>query len=139
MLPAEVKAMCHRVNDLYNQHDLEALAAMHAPDLKLHSSGMPNGVVDFEGWQMTWRGFWSAFPNMHNEVKDMVVEGDKAVVRLVITGTQLGEFQGIPPTGKELSLVAIDISQYEDGKVKEEWSEFNMLSMLQQLGVMPLA
>jgi predicted ester cyclase len=48
-----------------------------------------------------------------------------------------GEFQGIPPTGKQISTVVIDISEYRDDMVVEEWSEFNALTMMQQLGVMP--
>jgi predicted ester cyclase len=48
-----------------------------------------------------------------------------------------GAFQGIPPTGKEATLTSTDIYRIVDGKIVEQWTEANMLSLMQQLGVIP--
>ena len=80
---------------------------------------------------------WNAFADMHNAIQDMVIEGETAVVRLLITGTQTGDFQGFPASGKQVSATVIDISRYENGLVKEEWTEYNPLVMAQQIGMMP--
>jgi predicted ester cyclase len=82
--------------------------------------------------------FWQAFPDLRNDIQDMIIEGDTVVLRLAYTATHLGEFQGIPPTGKQYTmLTGSDISRYENGLVKEEWLEINMLPMLQAMGAIP--
>ncbi len=138
MLYEDVKAMAYRLNELYNKHDLAALSALHAPDFKIHSTSIPGGVADFEGWKAMMAMYWNALPDMHNAIQDMIIEGDTVVLRLNYTATHLGELMGIPPTGKtSKAVVGIDISRYENGVVKEEWLEMNMLVMMQELGVIP--
>jgi steroid delta-isomerase-like uncharacterized protein len=138
MLYEDVKALAHRINDAYNRHDLAAMAALHAPDFKIHSTTIPGGVADFQTWSAVMTMFWNAFPDLNNAVQDMIIAGDTVVLRLNYTATHLGEFMGVPPSGKtSTSLVGIDISRYENGVVKEEWLEMNMLVMLQELGVIP--
>ncbi len=138
MLYEDVKAMAVRLNELYNRHDLAGLAALHAPDFKIHSTSLPGGVTDFEGWKAMMTMFWNAFPDLNNAIQDMIIEGETVVLRINYTATHLGELMGIPPTGKTSNrLVGIDISRYENGVKKEEWLEMNQLIMLQELGVIP--
>jgi steroid delta-isomerase-like uncharacterized protein len=140
MLYEDVRTMAQRLNDLYNRHDLAGLAALHAPDFVIHSSTIPGGVADMEGWKAMMAMFWHAFPDMHNAIEDLVIEGDKVVLRLAYSGTHLGPFQGVPPTGAAFAgFPGIDISRYENGLVQEEWLEVNMLLMMQMLGVIPAA
>ena len=57
--------------------------------------------------------------------------------RLVIRGTHHGTFNGIPPTGKLVTITAINILRIENDKIVEHWSEGDNLGMLKQLGVVP--
>ena len=64
-------------------------------------------------------------------------EGNMVATRWTGRGTHTGELMGIPPTGKQVTVVGITISRVEDGKVVEEWTNWDTLGMLQQLGVVP--
>jgi len=74
-------------------------------------------------------------------VEDVIAEGDKVVARWVVRGTHKGEFMGptgsIPPTGKQVTVLAIHIFRIADGKFIERWPERDRLGLLQQLGVVP--
>jgi steroid delta-isomerase-like uncharacterized protein len=70
-------------------------------------------------------------------VHDVVAEGDKVVVRWTNAGTQVGEFAGIPPTGRAFTIGGIDIYRVVDGRLAEHWHQLDQLSMLGQLGLLP--
>jgi steroid delta-isomerase-like uncharacterized protein len=70
-------------------------------------------------------------------LEDIIAEGDRVVVRWTTKATQVGDFGGIPATGKSYSIAGIDIHRLDDGKLAEHWHVVDLLSMLQQLGVIP--
>jgi predicted ester cyclase len=57
--------------------------------------------------------------------------------RVAFRGTHRGEFQGIPPTGKEVAFSSIEIDRVVDGKVQEHWFEMDLFGLMQQLGAIP--
>jgi predicted ester cyclase len=63
----------------------------------------------------------------------MIAEGDKVMARLIVEGTQRGDFFGIPPTGKHVTWTAVDIFRFVDGKWVEYWLSTDSLGLLQQL------
>jgi steroid delta-isomerase-like uncharacterized protein len=79
----------------------------------------------------------AAFPDLHYSVEDQIAEGDKVVVRYRFRGTHLGIFQGMPPTGKQVTYTGILIYRMLNGKIAEQWTEFDLLGFLRQLGVLP--
>ena len=81
--------------------------------------------------------FKGAFPNSYFSVEDMIAEGDKVVTRKPFHGTHEGEFMGMPPTGRRVSMELIDIVRISEGRVVEHWSMGDNLGMMQQLGVIP--
>ncbi len=74
---------------------------------------------------------------MHFEVEDQLAEGDKVVSRCTLTGTHRGEWVGIPPTCKRVSIETISIQRWRGGKMVEAWLAMDMLGWMQQLGVVP--
>ena len=96
--------------------------------------GTPGGL---KGVKQTLNMYLTAFPDLHFTVEDMIAEGDRVVTRLTCRGTQQGAFMGIPPTGKQATVTAIDINRYAGGKSVEHWLEMDTLGMMQQLGVIP--
>jgi steroid delta-isomerase-like uncharacterized protein len=121
--------------DRINAGDIAGFGALFADDFIEHEDqpGMPptkEGVLEF------FRGLLAAFPDMHMEPEDVIVGGDKAVARVRSTGTHKGEFNGIPPTGSRVDVQLIDIMRFDDaGLVSEHWGVTDMLTMMQQLGV----
>jgi predicted ester cyclase len=74
---------------------------------------------------------------VHFTIDDMVVEGDKAAMRYTMTGTHKGEFTGIPPTNRKLTMWGINIARIAGGKIVEAWERMDTLGFMQQLGVVP--
>ncbi len=79
----------------------------------------------------------AAFPNFAPTLEYQVAAGDKVANRLVFRGTHKGDFQGIPPTGKQVTVTAITIERVVGGKIVEHWIQYDALGMMQQLGVIP--
>ncbi len=79
----------------------------------------------------------ASFPDIHVAIEDMIAEGDKVVTRITATGTQTGEFMGMPPSGKAIRVEAIGISRIVDGKSVEYWESFDALGLMHQLGAIP--
>ena len=79
----------------------------------------------------------TAFPDWRSSIIDVVAEGDKVVVRLNNKGTHQGEMEGIPASGKTVSLESIVMYHLTNGKIDEGRSSHDNLGMMQQLGVIP--
>lgn len=77
----------------------------------------------------------AAFPCYALLAEDLIVEGDKAVVRFNLHGTHQGSFMGIPATGREINVPGIIIYHMADGKIVEHWMQIDSGVMMQQLGV----
>jgi steroid delta-isomerase-like uncharacterized protein len=79
----------------------------------------------------------NAFEGARIIVKEQVAEGDTVASRWEGRGRHTGELMGIPPTGKDVVVSGQNFSRVKDGKVVEEWSNWDMLGMLQQIGAVP--
>ena len=90
-----------------------------------------------EGLKMQLGIYHQAFPNLGVEVEETVVDGDKIVVRYTIRGTHGGELMGIPATGKTCQIAGISMIRLANGKVVEEFSLADMMTLFQQLGLAP--
>jgi predicted ester cyclase len=87
--------------------------------------------------KQAYRAFSDAFPDIWFTFEDLIAEGDLVVGRGVIEGTHSGAFLGIPPTHKKIRWTGTRMFRVRNGKVSEGWINFDMLGMLQQLGVAP--
>src|SRR6266568_843369 len=96
--------------------------------------GTPGGL---KGVKQTLTMYLTAFPDLHFTVEDLIAEGDKVVARLTTRGTQQGVFMGIPPTGKQVTVTAIDINRIVGDKSVEHWLNMDTLGLLHQLGAIP--
>ena len=80
----------------------------------------------------------AAFPDLRMEAQDVLASGDKVAARVRATGTQRGEFMGIPAAGKSIAVQLIDIIRFGDyGLAHEHWGVFDALAMMQQLEAIP--
>jgi steroid delta-isomerase-like uncharacterized protein len=137
MTPEEHKS---RMRDFYetigSKHDMEALGDFLADDFVDHDAppGMATGP---DGIREMFAGFVAAFPDLRMSPETMYVDGNTVVSRVRMSGTHRGEFMGIPATGKPFTVQGIDIIRFEDGKAAERWGNFDDLSMMHQLGVIP--
>ncbi len=120
-----------------NRQDTERMDQLvSSNNYSLHFSGMT--PMDWNGNKEQFLApFTKAFPDLRRNIVDMVAEGDKVAVSINVTGTYKGEFQGIPPTGKQVSFTAMDILTIGDGNITEEWATADMMGLMQQIGAIP--
>ena len=131
------KASMRRFYDeVFNKKNRAAIDEFIDPTQVDHAAppGTPGGL---EGAKHTVTMYLTAFPDLHFTVEDLIAEGDKVVARLTTRGTQQGAFMGIPPTGKQVTVTAIDINRIVGGKSVEHWLNMDTQGLLQQLGVIP--
>lgn len=92
-----------------------------------------------EAMKLLGQSIVAGFPDVQVTIEDLLADGDRVVERTTARGTQTGEFNGIPATGKAVTWTEIHIYRLEDGKIAELWSEIDFLGLLTQLGAIPAA
>ncbi len=90
--------------------------------------------VGVEGFKAARLRRNAAFPDWKVTVDDIIAEGDKVVARATGEGTHLGEYMGIPPTGRRIKVSWIAIYRIADGRLAEHWQHIDELGLRQQLG-----
>ena len=117
--------------------DIAGFGELVADDFVEHQGG-PGLPPTKEGTLEFFRILLAAFPDMLMDVEDLIASEDKTVARVKVTATHRGEFMGVPPTGARVEMQLIDIMRFDDaGLVCEHWGVADMLSLMQQLGVVP--
>jgi steroid delta-isomerase-like uncharacterized protein len=126
-----------RTYELINAGDIAGFGDLVADDFIEHQGG-PGFPATKEGTLDFFRALLGAFPDMSMSVEDLVADRDKTVARVTVAGTHRGSFMGIPPTGASVDMQLIDIMRFDEaGRVCEHWGVADMLSLMQQLGVVP--
>ena len=131
------KALLRRFyEELWNQGNLDAIPELVAEDFVDHHPlrGAPPGREGLAALVTTWR---TAFPDMCETVEGLIAEGDKVAGRFSMRGTHGGEFMGVLPTGRSVTMSGIDIVRVAGGKIAEFWYGEHLLELMQQLGVAP--
>jgi predicted ester cyclase len=118
-------------DELWTQGRLEVADELMAPEHTHHLSGNElGGPQEVKELVAFLRG---AFPDLRFIVEDEVVAGDKVVVRWTAVGTHLGEFGGIPPTGRIVTWTGIDLARLQDHRIVELWGNNDGLGLEEQL------
>lgn len=131
------KALVRRFEaEVWNGRNPSLVDEFFAPNHVFRAAGSP--PLDREGHRQMIAHFQNAFPDGQDTTDDLIADGDKVAHRWTYRGTHQGTFQGIPPTGKQITLTGISIWRFEDGKIVESWHELDTLGLMQQLGVVPV-
>ena len=136
----ENKALARRVSEeIYDSRgNLDVVDEIYAPNAVAHDPNSPEEIRGFGPIKQLASMFRSAFPDMQVIVEDQIAEGDKVVTRYTVSGTHQGELMGIPPTGNRMEqITGIYMSRISGGKIVEEWYNYDVLGLMQQLGVIP--
>ena len=124
-----------RVYELLNQGEVDPIGDLVSDDYDEHDP-LPGQGTGREGVLDRFSLISRALAP-HFTIEDVVAEGDRVVVRWTNSGTHVGEFAGIPPTGRTFTMAGIDIYRVSGGKLCEHWHVVDQLSMLAQLGLLP--
>lgn len=127
------------IEEAWNRGNLAVLQETVAPAYIGHDPGYPLPIQGPEGFGQWVSVARNAFPDFHITVDDLVAEGDRVAGRITMRGTHRGELPGIPPTGKQVTFSGVFVRRFEDGQFVEGWDIADMMSLMQQLGVVPAA
>jgi len=116
-----------------NPLDETALRKFLSPSLRRHMSPLLP-PLDLGGNMERLAGIRSAFPNISITLEDAIYEGDRVVLRGTLRGTHLGEFAGLSPTGKDVTVGVVDVIRVEDGRFAEFWGGPDVFDLIRQLG-----
>jgi steroid delta-isomerase-like uncharacterized protein len=136
--PEENKTVIRRfLEEIFEGGNLELVDELFAPDYVLHDPSVPGEVEGPEAMKQYINMYRTAFPDTRFTVEDQLAEGDEVVTRWTGEGTHEGELMGIPPTGQRVTVTGIEFDRVSGGKMQETWVNYDALSMMQQLGVVP--
>lgn len=113
-----------------------AVDEFFAKDFVVHNT-FPRLAHDTEGTKQWNAAILEAVPDYNVTIEDQFAEDDKVVTRWTARGTHKGRFQGITPTGRQVSVTGMTISRYVGGKIAESWVELDTLDLMRQLGAYP--
>ena len=131
------KALVRRFYEEIDKGNIGILDELVADDYLDHNPPpFPTEVSGRERVREEFKLFWEATPGYHH-IDDQIAEGDKVVTRLTSYGKHVGDLPGAPRTGNDMKMTSITIHRIAEGKLVEKWSEKDMISLLQQIGVMP--
>lgn len=134
----EIKRVVRRLfDDVWNGRNLDAIPEIYSPDFVAHYRPPVDFGKGLEGLRDMLKRVWTGFPDYHEEVHQMVAEGDYVAAWYTITGTNEGPFGPFEPTGERIEVDEMAIFKVCDGKVVEQRGIIEILPMLQQLGVVP--
>ncbi|MFF2204581.1 ester cyclase [Streptomyces sp. NPDC058145] len=126
-----------RLHDAVRTGDAELVARtideVVEPGLIFHAP-VPTGVTGVQALKEVWTVLLRAFPDLRVEIEDVIAEGDKVVYRNTVTGTHLGEYRGLAPTGRSVRYGEIFVFRLAGGRIAEIWGVVDVLSQLRQLG-----
>ena len=122
--------------EVWGKGKAELVDELYAEDY-VDLNPVPGIPANRDGLKMQLGIYHQAFPDLNITVEDMVADDDKIVVRYTIRGTHGGELMGIPATGKVAEFRGISMVQLANGKVVEEFSLADMMTLFQQLGLAP--
>jgi steroid delta-isomerase-like uncharacterized protein len=129
------KALGRRVfTEIYGQGKISLVDELYADDFVDDS---PGGGKGRDLIKKAVTDFHRAMPDLRIEIEDVFATEDKVVLRYTARGTQTGSYGDIPATGKKAVVRGITIFQFANGKIKTEWTEYDRLGLMRQLGVVP--
>jgi steroid delta-isomerase-like uncharacterized protein len=136
MVTTDHKAVVRRFyEDVLNRGDIVALEELAVEDY-LENDMLPGQGTGLAGLRDRVTMLKTALDSQFT-IEDVIAEGDKVAVRWTNSGTHVGNFAGIPATGKTFTIAGVDIHRMRDGKMAEHWHVVDQLTMLQQLGIIP--
>jgi len=122
-------------NEAWNKGHLDVLDSILSENYINHTPSTPNPPKGPAGLKPIIVAIRAGFPDLHYEIKDIIVTQDRVVARVIMAGTQTGTLFGIAPTGKHIEVNQINIEKIENGKITEHWRVTDELAMMKQLGV----
>jgi steroid delta-isomerase-like uncharacterized protein len=132
----DLKALNHRWIQAFNERDWETERAVRNDNFRAILSGTPE-PLDNAAWSAFLQHFCTAFPDAQITIEACISEADTVVSRWTLAGTHRASFQGIAPTGRPVRFNGLEFNLVVEGRFVEHVSQFDLVSLLAQIGAMP--
>jgi steroid delta-isomerase-like uncharacterized protein len=129
------KALVNRMWEEWNKGDFEAFKELVAPEYAYYFPSRSTKPMSREETMEFGKMLHNAFPDITFSIEELFAVDDRVISRFIMIGTHEGEFQGIPATRNKIEISGIIITRFENGKYVEDKEEFDMLGLMQQLGM----
>lgn len=133
-----IRELAGRVfEEMWNGKNLTLVEDLYSPHVVFHTPSQPrplHGPTEVRGH---FERILTGFPDFYTHIDEQVVQGDMSAVRFSFSGTHLGPYMGLPPTGRHIESTQIVMVRVVGGQIAEVWQEVNALRQLAQLGVLP--
>ena len=116
--------------------DFDLFEELFAEDFVDHTP-QPGTTPNKDGVRVLYTRLREAFPDFRPEIHWQSVDGDLVTTFKIYHGTHLGDFLGVPPTGKKIRFETVDAMRVRGGKITEHWGVANLYGLMQQLGQLP--
>jgi steroid delta-isomerase-like uncharacterized protein len=137
MTPEETKQFAHQLVHAWNTHDLEQILIFYSPEYEGLDVGRPGPLHGLEALRQSFSHYFQAFPNVHIEINELVVEADHLSLGWTAKGTQLGIFMKIPPTGRMVILRGVSLFIIDNRKVYRGQHIWDLAGLLRNVGLLP--
>ena len=133
------KAVVRReLEELYGAGSLEMADEIIAADFVGYDPALPEPIRGPAGVKEAVTGYRTAFPDLRITIEAQISEGDLVSTRWKATGTHQGELFGVAATGKQATVTGTSLTRVSGGKIAEDWTNWDTLGLLQQLGAVPV-
>jgi steroid delta-isomerase-like uncharacterized protein len=125
--------------DAINAHDIDSYLKNIHDSYVGESETLPAPIHGREGARQALTTMFQAFPDVHIKIEELIASGDHIVSRVIVSGTHKGTFAGIAATNKHVSWHSCNVVQVKDGKVIRSRIYSDNISLMRQLGVLPMS
>ena len=131
------KIAMNRFTQFINTASQELAIELITPDATFHVPGRAEPMRGPEGYLAIIGMMRGGFPDIQWTLEEMIAENESVAARFTMRGTHRGTFFGVPPTGKSITVQAMNFYRFDDGKIVGEHGQPDMLGLLQQIGAIP--
>jgi steroid delta-isomerase-like uncharacterized protein len=137
-MAADYEKQARDLHDAISAHDIEKVFTFYTDDIYFEQV-WEGGVVTHgkEEMRSVFKTMYTAFPDYRADLKFCIVSGDRACYEWVMSGTHKGDFRGISPTGKSVSLRVSTVAELRGGKYSRISLYLDAATIMRQLGVLP--
>ncbi len=125
------------IDDLVNKGQFAKFDELISDRIVSHDPTEPGPIVGGDAYRAAMQATRAALANLQVRIDDFVVDGNKVAYRWTATARHVGELHGIAASGKDVEFSGIDIARVEEGRLVEEWMNWDALGLLRRLGAVP--
>jgi steroid delta-isomerase-like uncharacterized protein len=135
--PERIAEILHTLVEGWNTNNVHAVIGLYAKDFVEEDIGLAQPTRGTETLRLIMRIYRRAFPDLHIEADDLVIQDDCAAFSWILTGTHRGTIMNIPPTGRQVRLRGISMIHFENGYVTRAVRVWDLAGMLRTFGLLP--